>query len=422
MKLLINICAHDGIISHYTGVGTMVGRYIAEANAFCKKNNFDYKINLITPQYNTDSFGYSTNTYDKHKSIRDVNIIQVSNGSSGNINFGTVENWEILCSNTAKIINNIEMNLFDKIITICNDAPFAGLIELLNKDEKHFCVWIPHSTIKIHKVDSAIPNSELFYLKRLDWEQRGIDYINTHSNCFVGCVAEYMKEHLIEEYSLFNDKAIDIINGEDLKTKTSKMYSTGCKHFFDQIKHYSSLIMAFGRAEDYKNLDAAFDLGKALNIQSLVIAQSYYKDQPILTHYKERAMNTSGCLFLDPPFDLPKYIMKNYNGLLIVLVPSKAEIFGLIINETRKLNRDNILIVSNKTGGLTEQINDGVDGLLIDINNIEESALKINQYLNLHTIKKMNEQSQIALNIKYNFELIFENFINKLIWGVKDDE
>ena len=28
MKLLINLCAHDGIISHYAGVGTIVRRYI----------------------------------------------------------------------------------------------------------------------------------------------------------------------------------------------------------------------------------------------------------------------------------------------------------------------------------------------------------------------------------------------------------
>ena len=29
MKLLINICSHDGIISHYNGVGTMTLKYIA---------------------------------------------------------------------------------------------------------------------------------------------------------------------------------------------------------------------------------------------------------------------------------------------------------------------------------------------------------------------------------------------------------
>ena len=28
MKLLINLCGHDGIISHYAGVGTIVKRYI----------------------------------------------------------------------------------------------------------------------------------------------------------------------------------------------------------------------------------------------------------------------------------------------------------------------------------------------------------------------------------------------------------
>ena len=29
MKLLINLCVHDGIISHYAGVGTIVRIYIS---------------------------------------------------------------------------------------------------------------------------------------------------------------------------------------------------------------------------------------------------------------------------------------------------------------------------------------------------------------------------------------------------------
>lgn len=36
MKLLINFCAHDGIISHYAGVGTIVRRYIESINYLLK--------------------------------------------------------------------------------------------------------------------------------------------------------------------------------------------------------------------------------------------------------------------------------------------------------------------------------------------------------------------------------------------------
>jgi glycosyltransferase involved in cell wall biosynthesis len=417
MKLLINICAHDGIISHYTGVGTMVGRYIAESSNFCKKQGYDYKINLLTPEYNIDSFGYSAEVNKKHSVMDNTDIIQVSNGTNGKVNFGTVETWQVLCNNTANVINAIDKSGYDKVITLCNDAPFAGLIELLAEESNHMKVWIPHSTIKIHKVDSAIPNSEQFYMQRLNWEQGGIDFINSHNNCFVGCVAEYLRGHLIDEYNLSESKAVNIINGEDLKAKVRTQFSSGCEALFEKIKDCPCLIMSFGRAEDYKNLDAAFDIGKAMGISSLVVAQSYYKEQPILDYYRERAVETGGNVLVDPPFDFPKFVIKNFEGKLIVLIPSKAEIFGLIINEVRKFNRDNVLIVANNVGGLPEQIRDGIDGVLIDVSDAVESGNKISKYLDAETLKNINEHSQITLQNKYNFEKIYEEFVYNLIGG-----
>lgn len=48
MKLLINFCAHDGIISHYAGVGTIVRRYIESINYLLKEKNIEYYVNLFT--------------------------------------------------------------------------------------------------------------------------------------------------------------------------------------------------------------------------------------------------------------------------------------------------------------------------------------------------------------------------------------
>lgn len=87
MKLLINLCAHDGIISHYTGVGTMVERYILSIQKVLMKNHIDFDINLFTPQYNTDSFGYSKQIEENNKSKKNVKIFKVENGSGGKVNF-----------------------------------------------------------------------------------------------------------------------------------------------------------------------------------------------------------------------------------------------------------------------------------------------------------------------------------------------
>ena len=39
MKLLVNLCAHDGIISHYAGVGTIVRRYVEVIRKILSEKN-----------------------------------------------------------------------------------------------------------------------------------------------------------------------------------------------------------------------------------------------------------------------------------------------------------------------------------------------------------------------------------------------
>ena len=118
MKLLINLCAHDGIISHYTGVGTIVDRYIQTFNYILNKmSNIEYKLNLITPEYKKDSFGYSYIYEKNHKNIENSKIIQISNGSNGKVNYGTIDDWKKLCENAKEYINNLDFNNYDFTLT-----------------------------------------------------------------------------------------------------------------------------------------------------------------------------------------------------------------------------------------------------------------------------------------------------------------
>ena len=94
-----------------------------------------------------------------------------------------------------------------------------------------------------------------------------------------------------------------------------------------------------------------------------------------------------------------------------MLIPSKKEIFGLIINQVRRLNKNNILIVANDIGGLHEQINDCNNGILVNLDNKDESANKIQKYFNKDYLKIFNEKSQQKLNDFYNFEKICFHFL-----------
>ncbi len=412
MKLLINLCAHDGIISHYTGVGTIVDRYIQTFNYILSKMiDIEYKLNLITPEYNKDSFGYS-NIYDKnHRQIKNSKIIQISNGSNGKVNYGTITDWKNLCKNTKEYIDSIDFNNYDLVLTICNDTPFGCLNNILKDASNHYKIWIPHSTGKIHKVDSAIKDSEKMLGLRIEWEYNAINYINTNNNSYLAGTSQYISKHLIEEYNLDEKKLIPFINGELLSQNTFCEETEEMEKLFKEIENEENIIFAFGRAEEYKNLDACMYLGHKLNIKPVIIAQPYFEGQPIIQVYNSIAEQTNTKLFVNVPFDFPFYILNHFKNNMIMLIPSKKEIFGLIINQVRRLNKNNILIVANDIGGLHEQINDCNDGLLVDLDNIDESADKIRRYFTQKQLIIFNEKSQQKLNDSYNFEKICFHFL-----------
>lgn len=412
MKLLINLCAHDGIISHYTGVGTIVDRYIQTFNYILSKmKNVEYKINLITPEYNKNSFGYSYIYDKKHRQLKNIEIIQISNESNGKINYGTIIDWKKLCENAKEYIDRIAFDNYDLVLTICNDTPFACLNNIIKDASNHYKVWIPHSTGKIHKVDSAVKDSEKMINSRIEWEYNAICYINTDNNSYLAGTSQYISKHLIKEYNLDEKKLIQFINGELLDQNTFYEENEKMKKLFKKIENEENIIFSFGRAEEYKNLEDCMYLGKKLNIKPVVIAQPYFEGQPIIKKYKAIAKQTDTILFINAPFDFPFYILNYFKNNMIMLIPSKKEIFGLIINQVRKLNKNNILIVANDIGGLHEQISDCEDGILVNLNNIDESANKIRKCFNNEYLIKFNENSQQKLKDSYNFEKICFQFL-----------
>ena len=88
---------------------------------------------------------------------------------------------------------------------------------------------------------------------------------------------------------------------------------------------------------------------------------------------------------------------------------------GLTVNEIRRMNGSNVLIVANNIDGIKEQVNDEYDGILVDLNDIEDSKNKVLNNFNLKTIKELNEHAQNTLINDYNFEVNCSNFLKELL-------
>lgn len=413
MKLLINLCAHDGIISHYAGVGTIVRRYIEVIRKLLSEKNIDYHLNLFTLEFNKKSMGYNKELWHYHVSLDNTSLYILSNGTDGETSFGNIDNWLLASKNVANEINKINFSDYDYVINLCNDTPFSYLVTLIKEEKNSITAWIPHSTGKIYDEDMSLSKDKLTINERIKMEQYVIDYINNHDNVYAISTGIYIRNHLINSYGLINN--VDLINGELLFRNNTYNEDNSMYQIFKEINKYDSIILSFGRAEKYKNLDKTMLLGKKLGIKPVVITHQYFDEQPIVKEYKELAIKTDALLYVDESFFLPQYIVKKYNKPMILLVPSEREIFGLIINEMRRFNKDNVLIVANDRGGLHEQINDGINGILVDLDDIDGSANKIKNYFDDEKIKKMNIESQKKLKNNYNLEKNFDIFFRKVL-------
>lgn len=418
MKLLINLCAHDGIISHYAGVGTIVRRYIEAILKMVNDQNIDYTLNLYTLEFNNDSMGYNKEILQYHKSLKNTNVFIVSNGTNGISSFGNIYNWEIASRNTANAINAIKFDDYDYVVTLCNDTPFALLSTFIKESNNSYVVWIPHSTGKVYNEDLSLSKKNETINERVKMEQEVIDYINNAKNRYVASTGLYIKKHLIDAYGL--KKNIDLINGELLFRKNEYEENERMSKILKEINKNDTIILSFGRAENYKNLDKAMILANEMNTIAVVITQQYYPNQPIIADYKRLAFETNSLLYVDEPFSLPQYIIKYFEGKIIMLVPSEREIFGLIINEIRRFNKKNVLIVANDRGGLHEQIIDCVDGVLVNLDNIEDAAKKISRFLTFDAMNYFNEHGQINLKENYDLYKNFNGFIRELLGDAYD--
>ena len=409
MKLLINLCAQDGIVSHNSGVGTIVKRYIELFDEILSSKKIDYHLNLFTPEYKNNGFGYSQDTFQKNQSNNHT-IKMFSNGTNGNKFFGNIDNWKIISKNIAQEINKIKFDKYDKVITILNDCTFNDILFLVPKKENHIKILIPHSTAILYGAGKDKDTKERFL-----WEKDAFNYINNNQNCYVGATGNFVKHHLIDEYECEENKIIDLINGEIIEKATEYEENNEMIKLFSDINTNSEVIISFGRPEEYKNLTATMDLGKELNIKTIILTQEYFKGMEIIDKYKDKAKKTNSLLYINAPFAYPFYILNHFVGTIILVIPSKRETVGLIINEVRKLNKNNILIVANNIQSFADQIDDEKDGLLVNVDDCKKSALKIRKFLNKKSINIMNIYSQKRLERDFNLRKNMEIFLRKIL-------
>jgi len=406
-KININIIAHDGVTSHYTGVGRVIQDSLAVL-ADGQLLPFNYQVNALTGKYNKKCLGFNPELMQlsiDRLSLTGGKLYECINGSLGEISYGNIDHWQVASVSAATTLKRMgELNRSSFNVNLCIDTPYAQVANYFTQydDYRGAFVWIPHSTAKIHKIDSAIKTRENYLQKRTEWEIKSVELANCNRSVFVGYISQYMKKHLLSEYGADSATLVDFTNGlnlEDNRFRSGNMSQGKIRRIL--VKHGISvekpLLISFGRLEPYKGFEFTIKLGGLMakkGLQTVLIAKPYTKNDPLVGEYKKlmKKFNPGGMFLYDYSFESLPHAVMQWKNTKILLLPSLAEPFGLIPEEARLYNRRDLAVVTSNKGGLAEQIKDRKDGFLLDIDDLDGSYKKLAQIGSLArgTLAKMS--------------------------------
>jgi glycosyltransferase involved in cell wall biosynthesis len=414
-QIAIYLFSYDGITSWCCGVGTVIRHFIHSmplVDKYLQDQGFETVFYAATPFYHSECSWYRPemlhNTEQICKSLSGEVLYQL-NGTDGDDQYVDLEQWKATSVGAANlIINNFQKH--DLNIVFTNDPPYCGVSSFLFRQLSHFkgkkpiVVWTPHSTGLIHEKNT----NELRY----NWEKQAVADANTHKECFVAYINDFMKNHLLNDYQASLENLIPLTNGLPL---FEELTSPNPEEIIEKygLPSDQDIIFATGRAAKYKgfqNLVRAFAESQKDHTAQLVLLVTSFATSQTEGSYQEIIQ-----LFADLQVRgqvihqfLPQKELRaifRLPNVKAVVVPSLAEPFGMIPLEVRHWCDDNEpVLVCSQVDGLQELIDHGEDGFLVDVENTDEFAKTLTRAVNMSFDERKNFwlKGKEKLHRKYN--------------------
>ncbi len=230
---------------------------------------------------------------------------------------------------------------------------------------------------------------------------RGFKRISFKSDKIIS-VSNAVTNYLIENYSVSSEKIITIYN--PVEEFLSLNYEDGniLKKKLSIEPHYKVLLFP-GRISFEKGTDTLLNSFMLLNAgreDVLLIICGSIEHKSLQNKIK----NQSNVILLEPQ----KNIIPLFSAADIVILPSRIEPFPFVMLEAGIFKKP---FIGGNTGGIAEFIEDGINGLLVDPENPQHLAEKINFLLeNEDFAKKLGEN----LHIKVKEKCDYNNYFNKI--------
>lgn len=398
---------YDGAINSASGVGVL-SRYFIEAmpkviQNITEQDNRSLSFHVIAIDLNSQADGYEQQIAEKtvdvcHSLGGELHLID--NGHDGFKGYGGPDNWRTACENTAKEIARIA-EIYEHTIVYAVDTPFLCLPYYYQKDTCSDVTFIivPHSDTFSHFPDAIDVN-------RLGWEAASMQALVLFDNVYLAKTSEFLLANLRDHYDIPHQKVVSLQTG--LVPDSSRFTVANAKDIvaalrIRNIPRDRELLFSVGRGVEYKGFtDLLYSFAKLLpsapNSHLVFVAPPHKNENGITYELNKLIVNlgiSDNCTAIyELDMDLPRLICQ-WHLTRIVAQLSSREPFGLVPEEVRLwAHKEGPLVVASNLDGFKEQIDNRVDGFLVNPKDHNVVAKLFNEVLSMEASARESMRSR----------------------------
>ncbi|MCL5959419.1 MAG: glycosyltransferase family 4 protein [Chloroflexi bacterium] len=275
---------------------------------------------------------------------------------------GAMDNWKTASAAGAAIALNIAQH-HDLSVIYCHDSLFALAPIYITLQDDAFgarvvAIYVMHSTALTHEM--PLPNPD-----RIMVECAGVQWAKVKPDCKLGYISEFMSEHVARDYGARPEDMVPTGNGINPSDPYFRLRPRD--HIIGKLKEYNipidkPLVFSWGRAVEYKRYDVLLEAAAKLKGKAHPVIMVTPRWEKLVDLSQALGLDTTFVFAFDP--ELVACLLQWENTIAAASLAYR-EPFGLTPIEIRMhARKSGPMCVVSDTGGLAEQVHDGVDGFV----------------------------------------------------------
>ena len=422
-KKHIVIAAHDGIFTHYTGVGTVIQNTVS---ALLEKNECtkDLRISFASVSIDEDSKAFHIKSFAKISELAKLHngyIIKLANDSDGlkeNDTWKDPYNWRVICNSLVSSLN-ILLDENDDNIIMLHDTVFLyfeiaqrQLDKQLRKSIRSF--YIPHSSGMCHTYVDESWNKE-----RISYEKACFSAIMQNDNSSLVAVGINFGKHLSDCYGVSIRKENYLVTGLNFDTYKGYLnkFSTinDINAFAPSLLGKNKIIFSWGRlsqAKGFIELVQAWELISHKHPNHYLVIQaptSCFDENAFFNTFIKKVRSVPRTIYIDNFSPNIWQTFLRYENTDVVCLASPMDPNPHTPIEAKLFNKDmNYTILASFRDGIKDSFTSGECVVLENPYDINSFANSLCKAIDIDQNKRklwaiQNHKESLSFNYKNNF-------------------